>query len=178
MKLTNPIEINFFDVIKYGKFDYIKLGQTKEWILNNFPNPDEFDESDRFFMTKKCNIWTYGDLEFFFNKQNELYMIYCDSFNGLNGDKWVSNEINGGVFLRLDKWIFEKVRKLTLPFVIENFLINDIDFVTKCNDKTGGIELITTNYTASLHFETNEENKTNLKSYKCSTVTLLGSLKE
>ena len=170
MKFENPIEISFFDLIKYGKFDYIKLGQTKEWILNNFPNPDEFDENNNFFMTKKCNIWRYGDIEFFFNKQNELYMIFCDSFNGINGGKWLSKEIDGGTFLRLDKWIFEKVRKLTLSYVIENFLLNDIDFTTKCNQITGGIELKTTNNTVSLFFDTKEEKKTNLKFYKCHAI--------
>jgi integrase len=31
-KFDKKIEINIFDFFKYGKFDYIKLGQTKEWI--------------------------------------------------------------------------------------------------------------------------------------------------
>ena len=171
MKFANPIEISFFDLIKHGKFDYIKLGKTKEWILNNFPNPDEFEENDNFFMTKKCNIWTYGDIEFFFNEKNELYMIFCDSFNGIGaGNKWLSHEIDGGASLQLDKWIFEKVRKLTLPYVIENFLINNIDFTTKCNQTTRSIELKTTNNTVSLHFDTIEEKKTNLKFYKCCAI--------
>ena len=49
MKLKTPIEIDFLGFFKTGKFDCLKLGQSKEWILNNFPNPDSrFDlESEK-----------------------------------------------------------------------------------------------------------------------------------
>ena len=64
MKLETKINIDILDFIKNGKFDYIKLGQTKEWILNNFPDPDILDF--------KYNIWTYGNIEFHWNEKRRL----------------------------------------------------------------------------------------------------------
>ncbi|EHH6118450.1 hypothetical protein J8O47_002069 [Listeria monocytogenes] len=40
MKLNKPVEIEMETFIQKGEFDCIKIGQTKEWILNNFPDPD------------------------------------------------------------------------------------------------------------------------------------------
>jgi len=31
------------ELFKTGKFVFIKIGQSKNWILNNFPYPDDFE---------------------------------------------------------------------------------------------------------------------------------------
>lgn len=43
MKLSHKISIIFLDFFKTGRFDCLKLGQTKEYIVHNFPDPDGFD---------------------------------------------------------------------------------------------------------------------------------------
>ena len=40
MQLPRPISIDMLDFLHDGRFDCIEPGQTKEWILNNFPDPD------------------------------------------------------------------------------------------------------------------------------------------
>ena len=40
MQLPRPISIDMLDFLRDGRFDCIEPGQTKEWILNNFPDPD------------------------------------------------------------------------------------------------------------------------------------------
>src|SRR5688500_4761400 len=105
MTLTEPIDIDLLAFIKLGKFDYIKLGQTKEWIINNFPDPD-----DTYKDNYNSPIWFYGDIEFHFNDDNELFLIYSDHIDTLNG----------GQNLRLHKWIFEKSEQLTIENVIRH----------------------------------------------------------
>ncbi len=69
MKLPNKIKIDLLDFIKNGKFDYIKLGQTKELILKNFADPDDFSID---FLNPNYTIWFYGNIEFHFDKTNKL----------------------------------------------------------------------------------------------------------
>lgn len=128
MKFQTKIKIDFLEFIKNGKFDYIKLGQTKEWILNNFPDPDCFSNE---FLKPKCNIWTYGNIEFHFNKANELFLIFSDFIY----------ELDGGENLDLDKWIFEDYSKLNLAYILTQLNIQEVDYC-KSGDRFG-IRLIT-----------------------------------
>jgi len=58
MVLSHPITINLLTFFKTGKFDYLKLGKTKEWILNNFPDPDgDFEKEE--YLKNHVNIWQY-----------------------------------------------------------------------------------------------------------------------
>ena len=92
MKLADKIPIDLLEFIKSGRFDYIKLGQTKEWLLNNFPDPDGFAESPKM---NAHPIWQYGNIEFHFT-QGQLTLIYSDYIDSLDGGK----------SLELHKWIF------------------------------------------------------------------------
>jgi hypothetical protein len=109
MKLKTPIEIDFLGFFKTGKFDCLKLGQSKEWILNNFPNPDSrFDlESEK----SGFDIWTYDDIELHF-ENDILFLIYSDH--------WYEWKLEGGENLNLDKWIFDDISRLTLNYVLES----------------------------------------------------------
>ncbi len=125
MKLKEPIRIDFLDFFKTGKFDYLKLGNTKEWILNNFPDPDGNFEKEDLLKGKDFSIWQYGDLELHFEDQ-ALFLIYSDH--------WYEWKLEGGESLILDKWIFDDIRKLTLRFVLEAFNSQNIDFKKKTDN--------------------------------------------
>ena len=90
MKLNFPIEISMEDFVKKGKFDCIQIGQSKEWIINNFPDPDY-----GYSMSYKDTIWCYGSFQFFFAK-NQLASIFCENLaldvpESLKIDKWIFN---------------------------------------------------------------------------------------
>lgn len=113
--MKTPIEIDFLDFFKTGNFDVLKLGQTKEWVLNNFPIPDGRFDYD---MQKNgFDIWTYGDLELHFEDQ-VLFLIYSDCLVDLNGGKQ----------LNFNKWIFEDVNQLNLKYVLKKLKEENIDY--------------------------------------------------
>ena len=107
MILTHPIQLDLLEFAKFGKFDYIKLGQRKEWILANFPDPDDFETNEANMLSHKWPIWTYDQLEFHFDQNNELSLIYTDYLDALKGNNR----------FEVKPWIFENACKLTLLFV-------------------------------------------------------------
>lgn len=117
MKLNNPIDIDVLDFFKTGKFDYLKLGQSKEWILNNFPDPDDFGMGENLLHAK---IWFYGNIELHFDKE-DLCLIFSENIH----------DLTGGQFLKLNKWILEEPGKLSLAYVILQLNKQRIDFFKK-----------------------------------------------
>jgi hypothetical protein len=103
MKLAQRIEIDLLDFLKNAKFDYIKLGQTKEWIINNFPDPDE-----TYIDSYNSPIWFYGNIEFHFRDDDTLFLIYSD---------YIDTTLDGGDSLLLKKWIFDQPENLTIENV-------------------------------------------------------------
>ncbi len=75
MECRAPIHISIYNFMMFGKFDSIEIGQTKEWILNNFPNPDDRIVQKR---GQGFDIWRYGTIEFHFVGE-ELVLIFSDS---------------------------------------------------------------------------------------------------
>jgi hypothetical protein len=128
MKLNNKIEINFIEFLKYGKFDFIKLGQTKEWILNNFPDPDGYSYP---YPSGEFDIWTYGDIEFHF-ANDILYLIFSDYFD---------NNFNSGKDIIINKWIFDKPDDFKLINVLGILNENDIDYEKNVSKICGTIIL-------------------------------------
>jgi len=134
MKRDKPIEIDLFNFFKTGKFDRIKLGQTKTWILNNFPDPDSGFDAEM--QNNGFDIWTYGDIELHFENQ-KLFLIYSENLG----------DLKGGNDLKLNKCIFEGFEKLNLLNVMKKLNECDLDYKKK-TDKLGvllrlrsGIEL-------------------------------------
>ena len=123
MKLQTKIKIDLLDFFKNGKFDYIKLGKTKEWILNNFPDPDGFNND---YLNPNCPIWTYGNIEFHFDKANELFLIFSDYLE----------RIDGGESLELNKWILEDYSKLNLTYILAELNKQEINYI-KLSDRFG-----------------------------------------
>src|SRR5689334_18675877 len=99
MKLSDPIKIDLLEFFKTGKFDYVKLGQSKEWIVNNFPDRDDATDYNY-----NDPIWRYGNIELHFRDDETLHLIYSDYIDTLDG----------GPSLRFDKWILNEPENLTL----------------------------------------------------------------
>ncbi|WP_196893970.1 hypothetical protein [Aureivirga marina] len=119
MKLKEKVVIDFEVFFSKGKFDFLKLGKTKEWILHNFPDPDDLEEFPEIY---KSSIWRYGNIELHFDK-DELWLIFSDYIN----------ELDGGNTLELKKWFLDDIEKLTLSNVISHLNEKNIDFCKKTN---------------------------------------------
>ncbi len=119
MKLKEKITIDFEEFFTTGRFDFLKLGKTKEWIINNFPNPDGFDDHPEVF---KDDIWRYGNIELHFDN-DELYLIFSDYIN----------ELEGGDALELKKWFLENTEMLKLADVISQLNSKHIDYQKRTN---------------------------------------------
>ena len=112
MLSTNPVQVNLFNFINNGEFANIKVGQTKEWIINNFPDPDYIND-----MGDNMFIWQYGTIEFHFDGEM-LFLIFCDNFHKFNAGKTID----------LEKWIFKSTNHLTLEKVVKVLNKNKISF--------------------------------------------------
>jgi len=71
------MKISLLDFIKTGKFGTAELGQTTQWINNNFAVPDSKN-----WIKKGTGIWLYGALEFHFF-DDILRLIWCDNLSEL-----------------------------------------------------------------------------------------------
>jgi len=112
MKLNHKIKIKLLDFVKSGKFDYVTLGKNKEWMVNNFPEPD-FKHND----LKSPSCWGYGDFEIYFTK-DEVSMISTDRMETLHT----------GNHIELDKSIFDNNQKCTLLSIQSKFNEMELDY--------------------------------------------------
>lgn len=113
MNLNHPIHIDLLEFFKTGKFDCLKLGQTKDWIIKNFPDPDEVYRN-----SYASPIWFYGNVELHFHDDETLFLIYSDYIETLDG----------GPSLHLNKWILSEPEKLTLEYVIHYLNLERVNF--------------------------------------------------
>lgn len=120
MEEKNIIEIDLLHFLRTGEFNIIRLGQTKNWILENFPEPDNCIPGLAY---QEASIWRYGDIEFHFDK-NELFLICTESFKN----------ISGGKSLKIINWLDELSQIFTLEFIIKHLNSEKIDFEL-VNDK-------------------------------------------
>jgi len=146
MKLNHKIEINLKDFFIKGKFDYIQLGQSKEWIVNNFPDPDGYSSQIETPKIYESNIWCYGNIEFHFHEEL-LFLIYSDDLYPLDG----------GDNLLLDKWFLGKATSISLKEVQSLLNAEHIDYCKQTSKY--GIEVVTLVLLLSkvqLNFQLNE----------------------
>ena len=128
MKFPSKIKIDLLNFIQTGAFDYIKPGQTKEWILQNFPDPDYFSAE---FLKPACKIWTYCNIEFHFDKTAELRSIFSDYVQ----------QLDAGENIELDTWILKNHPLPCLAFVQAELNRLGTDYCKHSNSV--GIQLIT-----------------------------------
>ncbi|SFT39745.1 hypothetical protein SAMN05216474_0332 [Lishizhenia tianjinensis] len=117
MKFNHKITIDFEDFFRTGKFDYLQLGKTKEWVLNNFPDPDGMEDDKE---TIDRDIWFYGNLELHF-EEDKLFLIYSDYIT----------ELSGGEQLELKKSFLENIDELKLIDILSQLNKLHIDFIKK-----------------------------------------------
>ncbi len=112
MRLNHKLKINLLEFIKTGKFDYVTIGKTKEWITANFPDPDFKTEPKN-----KLSCWGYGSIEFWF-LDNKLNLIHTDHLEYLNAGKEIE----------LDKSFLLDQTKNSIGFIIPKLNEHEIDY--------------------------------------------------
>ncbi len=143
MKINHPVDIHIKDFFLEGTFDFIKPGQTKTWILQNFPDPD--DESD---MGNSLSIWRYGCIEFHFD-HDKLYLIWCDNLSYLRSNK----------SLKLDKWILDNLKELNLPYVQSKLNSENVTYSVNFDKKLNNSIIRIKKSRVKLWFECDDEEK-------------------
>ncbi len=140
MKLSTKIPIDMREFCRTGRFDCLEIGQTKELILSNFPDPDQTTAN----RTTTTSIWRYGNIELHFNA-SRLWMIFSDYIG----------ELDGGPSLTVDPWFLCQPEKLTLIEVTRALHHERIDF-TKKTGVFGEVKLVLTSGVA-LQFDGRNE---------------------
>ena len=108
------IGIDLLNVFRTGMFNNLKVGQTKDWLITNFPEPDNIINGDNLW---ESNYWRYGNIDFFF-EENKLKEICSRSIDPLIGGKSIE----------FDKWIFKQPDNLSLEYVLDILISEQIDF--------------------------------------------------
>ena len=165
MKLNHKITINLSKVFSTGKFDYIQIGKSKDWILQNFATPDNTIDGENL---ETSTIWRYGDLEFYF-EGSFLVQIYTDYIESLDG----------GESLIIDKWILATPSLLTVDYFCQKLLKEGIDYQLKISNngilKQVSIRLIKASVHLIFHPTNISDEKTNNhpNQYRLSAFSLL-----
>ena len=147
----NPIQINLRDFFLKGQFDSVKIGQTKDYIINNFAQPD--DDSD---MGYNMRIFSYGCIEFHF-EFDVLFLIWCDNLTYLKNTKSI----------KFDKWIIKDLAKMTLPNVLKILNSEKSNYSVKFDEKLKNAIIKIKPSNVNLWFEPmKEENDENPNNYK------------
>ncbi len=162
MKLNKKINIDIFEFLQTGKFDSLEpnqTSQTKEWILNNFPDPDYFGIGDTL---DNAAIWCYGNVELHFDQQ-KLFMIYSDYIK----------DLSGGKSLELNPWILGKEGDFSLERIIREFNTMRMDFSVLYRGFEDMIEIIITKSEVKLTFH-GEDGKEDPNKYQLGSFSLMG----
>jgi len=115
MKLRSPIEIDVLEFFRSAKFDCLKLGESRDFVLKNFPEPESDWDAD--LQSGGFDIWTYGNIELHFEK-DELILIFSDDLR----------DLHGGKDLRVNRWILDDPAKLNLAYVLHTLNEEKIDY--------------------------------------------------
>jgi hypothetical protein len=165
--MKQKIPLSLLEFVQTGRFGGVEIGQSRAEIRAFFPEPDEEYQSNY----DGVIVWCYGVLIEFLFEDDKLHTIFSDSFCGVGNKGWVYHKLRGGPALRLDRWIFSKPKRLTLPYVMEALVKNGIDFVLKNRMDASGncyaLELGIPKSGVGLHFDRLEEKHKNLSRYTC-----------
>lgn len=144
MKFNNKIKINLFNFFSTGKFDCIEINTSKEYILNNFPEPNLIGE-----INESISIWRYGVIEVSFF-DNEVILIMCDDIENLNA----------GESIELESWLLPKTELTLLDYQRElNDLNIDYQIINKPDNCIIDLKIIQSNVILSFYNFENENLK-------------------
>jgi len=113
MRLAAPLPIDLLAFFRSGRFDCLRIGQDRETILHDFPDPDDWSARSPM---ERASIWRYGNVELHF-ADDRLCMIFCDYVDTLDG----------GPSLAIDPWLLARPG-LTLLDVVSALNREHIDF--------------------------------------------------
>jgi hypothetical protein len=113
MRLPAPLPVDLLTFFRTGHFDCLRIGQDRETILHNFPDPDDWWAGAPM---ERAPIWRYGHVELHFADER-LWMIFSDYVDALDG----------GPSLAIDRWILARPEQ-TLLDVMSALNREHIDF--------------------------------------------------
>jgi hypothetical protein len=150
MNLNHKIPISLLDVLKSGRFDYLKIGMSKDEVMSVFPEPEDFNGKS----LAKATIWRYGNFELHFTSKNVLVGVFNDYVGSFNGGK----------YLEIDAWILNNTEECKLLSIQQQLNEEGIDY-EKITTTFGQIELKITKTSVHLIFDKpDEQNKNPLMS--------------
>jgi len=149
--------IDILEFFQTGKFDFLQIGKSKEWILNNFSPPDDWSNVKTL---KQATIWRYGNIELHFDNQ-ELVLIFSDYIEDLDGGKSIV----------LNKWILDRPKSLTLSNIIKEFNNHNMDF-TVIHNNLNYVELKILKSKVNLTFCIDEDERINANGFSLCAFSL------
>ena len=87
------INVSIADFARNGQFGLIALGDSRNSLGSLLGDPDDWGVSPK--SLNIADIWKYGDIEFYFDDSDILYMIFADTFD----------VPNGGTSMMIDPWV-------------------------------------------------------------------------
>jgi len=136
--------LNITEFITEGKFGFVDLGDTKEYIEDNLSSPEDWLSGKS---KESSAVWRYGNFEFHFDKDNTLVGIFND---------YVPN-VEGGEFITIcDWWILKKENKSpSLIETIDELNRLKLDF----KKSTNNVDIVTLNLSNKVYlvFENRSE---------------------
>jgi len=152
------MKISLLDFIKTRKFGNIQIGQSIDYIIENFPPPDDIWDADN-----DTYIWSYGVFEFHF-VSGELTLLWCDNLSYL-GDPDKKQ-------YKLDKWLLKEPNKMTFSYFCSLLDKEDIKYTLKGSFFTSkdqglpdNIILSVVHADTEVYFEDTEEDAETLSDY-------------
>ncbi len=162
MKMSHPIHISLREFILEGKFDYVEIGQSKEWLKHNFLDPDDWGPGDKPF--EQVTVWRFGNIEFHF-AGGELTMIFMDYLPILDG----------GPSLTIDKWLLRDSEPMTLAQVIWELNQAQADYSVQNNVFEGRTEIRVEQSHVTLAFDSTISEQIELNNRQLSSIFLSGA---
>lgn len=151
--LNHKINIDMFEFIRSGRFDYLKTGMTKEEVLQTIPEPEGWTESRKKNSMMKSDCWRYGTIDLLF-ADNKLKHIFTDYITGLDGGEyftilpWILNGKKApdlmtimGIFIK-EKIAFTIDYKKGLDYLLSlTVLESKVELLFSCEHKQAAYEL-------------------------------------
>lgn len=83
--------VSIEEFARTGRFGPIQLGVTRDTLRSIIGYPDCWSGSDANSL-ETASIWKFGDIEFYFDVCDRLYMVYADNFDVPSGGNAFSIE--------------------------------------------------------------------------------------
>jgi len=116
------MQVNITELIENGIFGFIKIGDSKQDLLNNQLTPESWL---RDYNIDNSPIWRYGNIDFHFTDSNILTSIT---------NNYVT-EINGGKPIQIiDRWIFKENNNPTLKEALDYLSLLGLDYKKETNN--------------------------------------------